>query len=319
MFMQCNLFHVAWRRPGLLSLLLLAGSVGISLPLAAQTATPPAAVAGGATAAVTEADVRGIEETPYVQTATQVLDAMLEMAQVRGSDFLIDLGSGDGRMPITAAKRWGTRGFGVEHDPRLVQLANDNARRAGVADKVSFRAEDLFKTELGEATVVTLYLLPDNNLALRPRLLSQLRPGARIVSHDYDLGDWHPDAQRVIPVPDKPVGVEKSSKVFLWIVPARVAGKWRFAMTRGDGKAVDVELELMQNFQVFGGMARIEGRSLQLERTQLRGGYVSFRFTDGQTVHRFQGQVGNGRISGQHASGERNARWRALKVEAVKP
>jgi tRNA A58 N-methylase Trm61 len=170
-----------------------------------------AAPAGAAFAQLTE-------EVPFVVTPDQVTRAMLEMADVKPGDFVLDLGSGDGRIVITAARQFGARGLGVEIVPELVAKSRDNARRAGVADRAEFRAQDLFETDLSQASVITMYLLPEANLALKPKL-RKLKPGTRIVSHDWDMGaDWPPDRMRVIDVPDKGYGREMNSKVFLWIV-----------------------------------------------------------------------------------------------------
>ena len=153
---------------------------------------------------------RGVD-VPYVPTPQPVVNAMLRLAQVRRGDVLYDLGSGDGRIVITAAKRYGVRGTGVDIDPQRIREANANARKAGVAGRVRFINEDLFQIDFGDATVVTLYLLPRLNLQLRPRLISELQPGTRIVSHGFDMGDWKPD--RVVEV--------GSSTIYLWIVPPR--------------------------------------------------------------------------------------------------
>lgn len=156
-------------------------------------------------------------DVPFVVTPNAVVDAMLEIADVGPRDRLLDLGSGDGRIVITAARRWGTPGLGVEIDPTLVEKARDNAQRAGVAHLARFAAEDLFKIDLSQASVITMYLLPDVNLLLRPRL-QRLKPGTRIVSHDWDMGDWVPDRVREVAAPDKPVGLRKSSRVMMWTV-----------------------------------------------------------------------------------------------------
>ena len=165
------------------------------------------------------------EEVPFIVTPDHVTVAMLELAGVQSSDFVLDLGSGDGRIVITAARRFGARGLGVEIVPQLVERSRDNARRAGVAGRAEFREQDLFKTDLGVASVITMYLLPDVNMQLRPALL-KLAPGTRIVSHDWDLGDWHPVRTVEVEAPDKPVGREKLSRLHLWIVPAHVEGLW---------------------------------------------------------------------------------------------
>lgn len=165
------------------------------------------------------------EDVPFITTPDDVTATMLRMAAVGPRDFVIDLGSGDGRIVITAARRHGARGLGVEIVPDLVAQSRENAKRAGVADRALFREQDLFRTDLTAATVVTMYLLPEVNLQLRPALLA-LRPGTRVVSHDWDMGEWKPDRTETIDVPDKPIGLEKKSRVHLWIVPARVAGLW---------------------------------------------------------------------------------------------
>jgi len=177
------------------------------------------ALAGAAAAAPVPPAASLDEEVPYVTTPEHVIEAMLELARVGPGDHVIDLGSGDGRIVIAAARR-GATALGVEIDPRLVRESVANAERAGVAARTRFVEQDLFDTDLAPATVVTLYLLPGFNLRLRPRLLA-LRPGTRVVSHDWDMGDWAPERTVTLAVPDKTLGLEKSSRVHLWIVPAR--------------------------------------------------------------------------------------------------
>jgi len=154
-------------------------------------------------------------DVPYVPTPTAVVNAMLSLGNVRKNDVLYDLGSGDGRIVITAAQKFGTRGVGIDIDPQRVKEANQNAQKAGVTDRVQFRQQDLFTTDLSNATVVTLYLLPEINLKLRPRLLSQLKPGTRIVSHAFDMGDWKP--QKVVEV--------AGETIYYWTVPQKVSNK----------------------------------------------------------------------------------------------
>lgn len=256
------------------------------------------------------------EETPYVQTPQPVVDAMLSLAGVRATDFLIDLGSGDGRIVVTAATRFGVRGFGVDYDPRLVKLATENAKKAGVDDRVRFVQEDLFKTDLHQATVITMYLLPEYNLNLRGRFLQQLRPGTRIVSHDYGMGEWQPDLSIDVPAPGKPVGLRQESKVLFWIVPAHFGGKWRMRVPSG-GAWKDAVIDIDQRFQEFSGKVEMGGKSIELERPFLRGDYVSFRFQNGKSMVRFQGKVKEGRIVGQAATEDgKEYRWRALRLGA---
>ena len=189
------------------------------------------------------------DEVPFVTSPDNVTLEMLNIAGVRRGDHVLDLGSGDGRIVILAAKRFGATGLGVEIDPALVRLSNTHARNAGVAERAEFREQDLFKTDLSSATVVTMYLLPEVNLQLRPALLA-LKPGTRLVSHDWEMGDWPPDRTTVLPVPDKRVGLEKSSKVHLWVVPARVDGLWCGA---GAGPRAGVALRLVQKYQMITG------------------------------------------------------------------
>ena len=199
-----------------------------------------------------------VDEVPFITSPDNVTLEMLNIAGVKRGDHVIDLGSGDGRIVILAAKRFEATGLGVEIDPRLVEVSQASARRAGVADKVVFKEQDLFKTDLAQATVITMYLLPDVNLALRPALLA-LKPGTRIVSHDWDMGDWRPDRSTVLPVPNKAVGREKSSTVHLWTVPARVDGLWCAAgLLRG------ASIRLAQTYQNFTGTLGWRGRTREL-------------------------------------------------------
>src|SRR3990170_649450 len=159
---------------------------------------------------------------PYVQTPMEIVERMLRMAEVKKGDYVIYLGSGDGRIIIEAAQR-GARGLGVDLDPNLVKHASENARQAGVADLTRFGMRDIFETDLSGASVVAFYLLPDFNAKLMPKLL-KLKPGTRIVSHDGGIGDWPPDEKLQMRAPEKPVGVGGVSTVDLWIVPADAAG-----------------------------------------------------------------------------------------------
>ncbi|MBC7802486.1 MAG: class I SAM-dependent methyltransferase [Candidatus Parcubacteria bacterium] len=145
----------------------------------------------------------------YVPTPQETVEDMLRLVDVKRGDVLYDLGSGDGRIPVTAAKKYGIRGVGIDIDPYRIKEANENARKAGVTKLVEFRNEDLFKTNFKEATVVTLYLLPELNVKLRPRLLAELRPGTRIVSHQFDMGDWPPEKK-----------LETNGRtIYFWTVP----------------------------------------------------------------------------------------------------
>lgn len=254
-------------------------------------------------------------DTPYVQTPQNVVDAMLETAKVTAKDFVIDLGSGDGRMVITAAKKRGARGFGVDLDKRLVKLANDNARKAGVADRAKFYDRDLFLTDLSPASVITIYLLPEVNLMARGKLLA-LEPGTRIVSHDYGIGDWPPDIEYEMDAPGKPVGRSQKSKVLYWVVPDIVAGRWQWTVEDG-GKPRRVELSLKQNYQKLEAAATLDGRPLPVERATLTGRDLEIVLAlpgRGRTV--FSGTRINQAIEGRlrDAAGK-SAPWSAVRVE----
>jgi len=253
------------------------------------------------------------EEVPYIRTPQVVVDKMLDLAEVGPDDFLIDLGSGDGRIVITAAQQRGARGFGVELDPRLVEASNAAARKAGVAERAHFLARDLFDTDIREASVLTMYLLPEVNLQLRPRLLAQLKPGTRVVSHDWDMGEWRPDAKAVLEGLAKPVMPVRSSTVYLWIVPARVAGSWSLQV-EGAGAEQALELEFTQRFQEISGIARrARGRTL-LQSAHLRGPEIRFAVIDEtrrpSVPSQFFGRVYGDAMEGTTGTGRR---WRAQR------
>jgi hypothetical protein len=223
----------------------------LSLALLAAAAAGPALPAVHASA-VPEDEL----DVPYVPTPMRVVDRMLDMAAVGSGDYLIDLGSGDGRIPVAAARR-GARALGVDIDPLRVGEAHAAARLAGVETRARFRRQDLFETPLREASVVTMYLLPDVNMALRPRLLTELRPGTRILSHNFDLGDWRPDAEEEL----------DASRILMWVVPAVIGGSW--TMRLADGTALPLEIE--QRFQEASGtLGGAPLRDVSLRGTRLR-------------------------------------------------
>ena len=219
-------------------------------------------------------DAQGyLSNAPYVPTPQSTVDRMLEMAKVGPSDFVIDLGSGDGRIPITAAKRFGARGVGIEIEADLIEKSRFDAKWEGVADRVTFKIEDLFTTDLRPATVLTLYLFRELNIQLRPRILEQMRPGTRVVTHDWDMGEWEPDESLISPAPDKPVGLDRNSKIFLWYIPAKMAGRWRLETTLAPGRAATVTLA--QEFQRFEGGLEGDGAQLKVDG-RARGTAVKF-------------------------------------------
>lgn len=210
-----------------------------------------------------------VEEVPFITSPDNVTLEMLRISRVAAGDHVIDLGSGDGRIVIVAAKRFGATGLGVEIVPDLVRQSIANARDAGVADRVEFREQDLFATDLSPASVVTMYLLPEFNLQLRPRLLA-LKPGTRVVSHDWDMGDWRPDQTTTVPVPDKKVGLEKSSRIHLWVVPAKVEGLWcgshpRMGALTLSQKYQDVQGRWSRGERVVEFAGRLQGNAMTME------------------------------------------------------
>lgn len=250
-------------------------------------------------------------DVPFVPTNQPTVEAMLRLANVGPGDFLIDLGSGDGRIPVTAARLHGARGLGVDLNPQRVREGIENARLAGVADRVTFVQQNLFETDLSRATVITMYLLPRVNLELRPRLL-ELRPGTRIVSHDFDMADWQPDIKASVR------GV--SSEVFLWIVPARVAGRWRVQASLPRSPQ-GFEVELRQKYQEIEGTPSGLSRPGQLRDLRLDGARIAFTLVDeGDFAHRvrFEGLVAGDTIEGVMRGdgtaprGERP--WRAVRA-----
>lgn len=256
-------------------------------------------------------------DVPYVPTPMPVVDAMLGMGGVGPDDFLIDLGSGDGRIPIRAATRFGTRGMGVDLDDHLVRTARADAQQQGVQDKVVFAARDLFETDLTGATVVTAYLFNSVNMRLRPRLFEQLRPGARIVSHDFDFGNWQPDQKITIDVPGKAYG-PPTSEIMLWVVPANFAGTWQWTLP---GAAGDVrhEAKLEQKFQVLDGSVVAQGQRHRLGEPRVKGDVVSFTLTGSAGAARYTGRISGNSITGEVVrGGERPLQWRAVRIKTGK-
>ena len=244
-------------------------------------------------------------DVEYVPTPHEVVVEMLNMAEVTKDDVVYDLGCGDGRIVIAAAKQYGARGVGVEIDPELIKVCQEKARKAGVTDRVRFLLRDLFETDIREATVVALYLTPELNLQLRPKLFRELKPGARIVSHDFDMGDWKPDAMREMRnvqffFPDDMTRV-RDTKFYYWVIPANIAGLWHWNVKTPRGER-DYALDVAQKFQEISGQVRGQGREFAISDGLLKGDQVTFWVRDeiaGQTVTmQFQGIIRGDRIDG---------------------
>jgi hypothetical protein len=257
------------------------------------------------------------DEVPYIQTPSNVVDAMLAIADVGPKDYVVDLGSGDGRIVIAAATQHGARGLGIDYDPTLIAESRANAALAGVSDRVRFLQQDIFLADFRDATVVTMYLLPEVNLEIRPQVLFGLRPGTRVVSHDWDMGEWEPDRRIVVPAPGKIVGLKKESTIHLWVVPARVAGYWRGTLT-GPGGEESVVIEFAQRYQNasanvwlrrwnLAGVARLQGDRLSLSLD--RGSWMP----DSGPL-RFTLQVADGRLDGEALDGNERYTLRATRL-----
>lgn len=226
----------------------------------------------------------------WVPTPEELVEAMLDMAKVTPNDFLIDLGSGDGRIVIAAAKR-GVRAMGFEYNPDMVALSRKNAEKAGVADKATFVNADLFESDFSKATVITMYLLPHLNLKLRPKLL-EMKPGTRIVSHAFTMGEWEADQK-----------VEMEYRTaYLWIVPAKVEGLWKWKEDAGLA-----ELKASQQFQTVSGTLKINGKERAFKDAKVEGDRISFSSGDRE----YSGRVNGKAIEGVVRVNGREQKWTA--------
>jgi methylase of polypeptide subunit release factors len=242
----------------------------------------------------------GVGDVVYVPTPQVVVDAMLNMAKVGPNDYIIDLGSGDGRIVVTAAKKYGARGFGVDLDTVLLKRAHESAKREGVTDRANFVEQNLFETDLSKATVITSYLLPEMNEKLRPKIL-KLKPGTRVVAHDYHMGEWRPDDNDTLPVPEKTVGNPGVSYIFMWYVPANAAGKWQAAVpVAGQTLALDVSFD--QRFQMLSGNAQINQKPAQIQGARVKGEEVTFWLVTGSGPSAIRHEF-NGKLQGDTLTG----------------
>ena len=234
------------------------------------------------------------KDVVWVPTPQSLVDKMLNIAKVTATDYVIDLGSGDGRTVITAAKR-GARATGIEYNPDMVELSKRNAEKEGVGAKANFLKADLFESDFSQATVITMFLLPDINIKLRPKLLD-LKPGTRIVSNTFTMGEWTSDESVSA---DEKEGCSYYCRAYLWIVPAKVEGTWQLAQG---------ELALKQEFQMISGTLNAGGKKLTVTNGRLRGDQI--RFAAGGTE--YTGTVNGNSIEGTVKGGSGN--WRATRV-----
>jgi hypothetical protein len=274
----------------------------LNLPIRRSALAAMALAFGLAAALAYDDEILFERESPYVPTPPDVVERMVDFAGVKPGEYVIDLGSGDGRIPIAAGKR-GARALGVDINPKLVKEATANATKAGVADRVRFEVRDLFKTDISKADVLTLYLLPLVMLDLRPIILEQMRPGARVVSHAFNLGDWVPDATDNI----------RHRVLLYWTVPARVAGRWRVESDDGN-----FNLNVTQTFQTFEATADVDRRLLgklieahtaAVKDGRLDGAEIRFAVDLGEGIRVFRGRVDGDAIHGILPQG-----WKAVRT-----
>jgi len=270
--------------------------------LVAALATLPAAAQGPAQVYEPQVGQAG-KDVIWVPTPDAVVERMLRMAQVTASDTVVDLGAGDGKIAIAAAKHFGARALGIEFNPDMVAFARRAAERAGVAGRARIVQGDIFATDFSKATVVTMYLLPALNLRLRPTLLA-LRPGTRIVSHSFGMDDWEPDELTTL----------DGRRIFFWVVPAEVAGAWRLEGA-GTGTPPRAELALEQRYQKIGGSVALGPVLAGLRDARLAGTRIAFSYVDARGLRLdFAGRVDGPRMAGTfRAEDGVEGRWTAAK------
>jgi hypothetical protein len=242
-------------------------------------------------------DVKPIKDAgPYVPSPQSVVSDMLRYAEVGPADYVIDLGSGDGRIVLTAAKVFGARGFGVEIKDDLVKRSNESAQKEGLADRVRFMKQDLFTTDLSQATVITMYLLPDTVNLLKDKFIRELRPGTRILSHDYPLTGWIPEKYVQMDLEDKvQISGVTTTLIYLYVVPAKVAGRWSAKLPPALSRQT-ATLSLRQQLTRVSGSAQLDGKDVPREDVRMRGDRLSFRLSGRRGE--FTGQVKDGSIDG---------------------
>ena len=279
------------------------------------------AVAFGFALTAARATAQELGKLPYVPTPQIVVDEMLKLAGVTANDFVIDLGSGDGRVILTAAQKFKAHGLGVDIDKSLVALSNKQAKVAGVEDRAKFIEQDMFKADISKATVVTLYVLPDFMEKLRPKLVSELKPGARIVAHDYYMSGWYPDKRLDLTVPEKVAanGTDKAY-LYLWIVPTIVSGTWRLEFDSGGSQQQLVVLGINQQYQVISVTAENALGPMKIENPVLRGNEISFTTSVRSTAYKFTGRVSERDMVGTAVSSSsgKPVAWKASKVASEK-
>ncbi len=252
-------------------------------------------------------------DVPFVPTPYEVVDEMLRLAKLEKGDILYDLGCGDGRIVIEAAKRAGIRAVGIDIDPERIEESREKAREAGVEHLVEFRCQNIFEADFSQATVVTMYLLPDVNIRLRPTILRELRPGTRVVSHSFDMDEWEPEKHTYVAA-----GLYPHS-VYLWIVPANISGVWEWKMHLNQ-KKIDCRLEIEQHFQKYSGQLILGEEKITLPENKVNGDLIDLVVNPAslkKTTLHFTGQAIKDIIKGQAQviSGQKNSKenWEARR------
>lgn len=251
-------------------------------------------------------------DVPYVPTPQEVVDEMLSMADIGPDDVLYDLGCGDGRIVVTAAQRFGIEGIGVDIDPVRITECHVNAVNAGVEDQVTFINEDLFKVDFSKASVLTLYLLNSVNLRLRPTLFELLKPGTRVVSHDFSMSDWEADEKTDLFVE------HKYHYIYFWIIPANLSGLWTLSLPQ-ELASSPIILEIEQEFQKMEGHFNIKDVHIPIEEAKIVGDKVTFKWvqknTNGPSTWFFEGQAKGhtltGLVSWNAQDKHQNLKWKA--------
>jgi precorrin-6B methylase 2 len=262
------------------------------------------------------ADVVDRSGGPFVPTPPAIVEAMLKLANVGPRDHVVDLGSGDGRIVLAAATRHKASGTGVEIDEDLVAQSNASAKKQGVADRARFVRQDVREADLSRATVLTLYLLPGMMTSLRTKLLAELKPGSRVVSHDFIFDQWKPDRSVTVDTPEKyDISGSWTSDVHLWVVPAPAQGKWQGKLS--DGQGDEIQLDIRQGFQFFDGNLARNGRATAVQNGQISGAKLSFTVAGANGRRdRYFATVDGARMTGEVKDGEKViARWSATKAQ----
>jgi hypothetical protein len=283
--------QLKWPAASLVAAIALSFAFTSSAPVGAQTAA-------GSKEYTPSVGQEG-KDVIWVPTPQSLVERMLQMASTKPTDFVIDLGAGDGRTVITAAKQFGARALGIEFNPEMVELAKRNAEKEGVPGRAQFIRADIFQTDFTQATVLTLYLLPSLNVKLRPTILN-MKPGTRVVSHAFTMDDWQPDQ----------VDSSEGRTAYMWIVPAKVNGTWRVDVAGGPR----YDATFIQQFQNIGGSAKTDGKQVQLSNGKLHGETIAFTVEEPNARRDFTGRVSGDKIEGVVKGAGGDAKWTATRV-----